>query len=136
MSAAAAPRAGVAGWPIAHSRSPLIHGYWLKALDIAGSYEKFAVPPGDFAQFAQTIRDGAIIGANVTVPHKEIAFATCDWLSPNARGLGAVNTLWRADGRLCGDNTDVVGFLANMDALAPGWSRQARGALVIGAGGA
>jgi shikimate dehydrogenase len=136
MSASTFPRAGVAGWPIAHSRSPLIHGYWLKSLGVAGSYEKFAVQPDGFAEFARTIRDRAIVGANVTVPHKEAAFAACDWLGPNARELGAVNTLWREDERLCGDNTDIDGFLANMDALAHGWPQQARCALVIGAGGA
>jgi shikimate dehydrogenase len=136
VSAPAFPRAGVAGWPIAHSRSPLIHGYWLKTLGISGAYEKFAVPPDGFAAFAQTIRNGELVGANVTVPHKESAFAACDWLSANAAGLGAVNTLWREDDKLCGDNTDVAGFLANLDDKAPGWPAQVHRAIVIGAGGA
>lgn len=133
MSAPDIPRAGVVGWPIAHSRSPLIHGYWLKALGISGAYERIAAPPDEFAAFAQSIRDGALLGANVTVPHKEAAFAACDWLSPLATELGAVNTLWRESGKLCGDNTDVAGFLANLDEGAPGW--RARRAMVIGAGG-
>ena len=136
MNSTAIPRAGVAGWPISHSRSPLIHGYWLRTLGIAGSYERFAVPPDGFAAFAQTIRDGALVGANVTVPHKESAFAACDRVTANAVGLGAVNTLWREDGKLCGDNTDVTGFLANLDERAPGWSSEVRSAVVIGAGGA
>ncbi len=136
MNSTAIPRAGVAGWPISHSRSPLIHGYWLQTLGIAGSYERFAVPPDDFAAFAQTIRDGALVGANITVPHKESAFAACDRVTANAVGLGAVNTLWREDGKLCGDNTDVRGFLANLDERAPGWSSEVRSAVVIGAGGA
>jgi shikimate dehydrogenase len=136
MSAPTTPHAGVAGWPVAHSRSPLIHRYWLESLGVAGVYDRIAVPPDGFAAFAQTIRDGALTGANVTIPHKEAAFAACDWLSPNAAGLGAVNTLWREDGKLCGDNTDVAGFLANLDDKAPGWSAQVRTAVVIGAGGA
>ena len=122
------------GWPIAHSRSPLIHNYWLKTHGIAGVYERIAAPPGAFAAFAQSIRDGALVGANVTVPHKEAAFAACDWLSPTAGELGAVNTLWREAGKLCGDNTDVGGFLANLDESAPGW--RVHRAVVIGAGGA
>jgi len=131
-----APRAGVAGWPIAHSRSPLIHGYWLKSLGLAGSYEKIAVPPDGFAAFAQRIRGGELAGANITIPFKEIACAACDRLSDDARAVGAVNTLWREGGELRGDNTDIAGFLANLDDRAPGWSTQIRRAIVIGAGGA
>jgi len=127
-------RACVAGWPVAHSRSPLIHGYWLTTLGIDGVYERVAVPPGEFPAFAKTIGVDGLIGANVTVPHKEAAFAACDWRTPSADKLGAVNTLWREAGKLCGDNTDVAGFLANLDEAAPGW--QARVAVVIGAGGA
>jgi shikimate dehydrogenase len=131
-----APRAGVAGWPVEHSRSPMIHRYWLKELDISGSYEKFAVRPGEFGQFAARIGEDGLVGANVTVPHKEAAFSACDRRTPVAEALGAVNTLWRQDGRLMGDNTDVAGFLANMDESASGWAEQRRLAVVIGAGGA
>jgi shikimate dehydrogenase len=130
------PRAGVVGWPIEHSRSPMIHRYWLKQLGIAGSYEKFAVRPGEFLEFAARIREGELVGANVTVPHKEAAFAACDDRTPVAEALGAVNTLWRQDGRLMGDNTDVAGFLANMDEATPGWAERRWLAIVIGAGGA
>jgi shikimate dehydrogenase len=129
------PRVGVAGWPVAHSRSPIIHGYWLQQLGVAGHYERFAVPPGEFKQFAARI-GGDLFGSNVTVPHKEAAFAACDRRTPAAEALGAVNTLWRDGPLLWGDNTDVEGFLANMDESAPGWAERSRSAVVIGAGGA
>ena len=130
------PRACVAGWPIAHSRSPLIHSYWLQSLGIAGHYDRAAVPPGAFAAFARSIGEEGLVGANVTVPHKEAAFAACDELTANAADLGAVNTLWRENGRLCGDNTDVAGFIANLEAQAPAWADGTRSAMVLGAGGA
>jgi shikimate dehydrogenase len=130
------PRAGVAGWPVDHSRSPTIHRYWLNELGIPGSYERFAVRPGEFRPFALTIGREELVGANVTAPHKEVAFSLCDRRTEVAEALGAVNTLWRQDGLLWGDNTDVAGFLANMDESAPGWAAQAKLAVVIGAGGA
>jgi len=130
------PWACVAGWPIAHSRSPLIHSYWLRTLGLPGRYERTAVPPGQFAAFAAGIGTGGLIGANVTAPHKEAAFAACDRLTDNAAELGAVNTLWREDGRLWGDNTDVAGFIANLDGQAPSWREAATCAVVLGAGGA
>jgi shikimate dehydrogenase len=130
------PHACVVGWPIAHSRSPLIHAYWLRSLGIAGRYEKEAVPPGEFASFAARIGKSGLVGANVTAPHKEAAFAACDVLTANARELGAVNTLWREGDKLCGDNTDVMGFIANLDEKAPGWRQRAERAVVLGAGGA
>jgi shikimate dehydrogenase len=136
MSAAGTRRAGVCGWPVAHSRSPLIHGYWLKTLGIAGAYERFAVPPEGFAAFAASIGRDGLVGANVTVPHKEAAFAACDRLGADAQSSGAVNTLWREGGLLCGDNTDVAGFLAALDACAPQWRGATGGAVVLGAGGA
>ncbi|MGH6798850.1 MAG: shikimate dehydrogenase [Roseiarcus sp.] len=131
-----APRAGVAGWPVEHSRSPTIHRYWLKELGLSGSYERFAVRPGEFLEFAGRIGEDGLVGTNVTVPHKEAAFSACDQRTPVAEALGAVNTLWRQDGRLWGDNTDVAGFLANMDEAAPGWAERRTSAVVIGAGGA
>ena len=136
MIETSAPRAGVAGWPIDHSRSPTIHRYWLKELGISGSYEKFAVRPGEFRQFASRIGEDGLVGANVTAPHKEAAFSACDRRTPVAEALGAVNTLWRQDERLWGDNTDVAGFLANMDESASGWAEGKKLAVVIGAGGA
>jgi shikimate dehydrogenase len=136
MSGLPSRRAGVCGWPIAHSRSPLIHRYWLESLGVDGAYERFAVPPGAFPDFAASIGVDRLVGANVTLPHKEAAFAACDELAVDARGAGAVNTLWREAGALCGDNTDVAGFLANLDAEAPEWRRQGGAAIVLGAGGA
>jgi shikimate dehydrogenase len=136
MTETSAPRAGVAGWPIEHSRSPTIHRFWLKQLGIAGSYEKFPVPPGEFRQFATRIGEEGLVGANVTAPHKEAAFNICDRRTDVAEALGAVNTLWREGGRLWGDNTDVAGFLANLDEATPGWDERKRFAIVIGAGGA
>jgi shikimate dehydrogenase len=135
-TAPSAPRAGVCGWPIAHSRSPLIHRYWLKTLGIEGAYEQFAVRPEEFAAFAASIGRDGLVGANVTLPLKEAAFAACDRLAADAEGSGAVNTLWREEGALCGDNTDVAGFLANLDAGAPDWRATVATAVVLGAGGA
>lgn len=132
----ARPRAGVSGWPVAHSRSPLIHRFWLESLGIDGAYELFPVRPGEFPQFAAGIGAEGLVGANVTVPHKEAAFSACDRRTPTAEALGAVNVLWREHGLLGGDNTDVAGFLANMDDRAPGWDDRPRSAVVIGAGGA
>jgi shikimate dehydrogenase len=128
-------RAGVCGWPVAHSRSPLIHGSWLARYHLEGAYERFAVPPLGFAEFAASIGVDGLVGANVTVPHKEAAFAACDRLTDSARATGAVNTLWREGGALWGDNTDVAGFLASLDAEAPGWRDRVDSAVVLGAGG-
>jgi shikimate dehydrogenase len=136
MSKTHAPRAGVVGWPVAHSRSPTIHRHWLKEFGLPGSYERFAVRPGEFDSFAIEIDGDKLVGANVTAPHKEAAYRLCDRRTPVAEALGAVNTLWRQDGLLWGDNTDVAGFLANMDESAPSWTARARLAVVIGAGGA
>ena len=134
-----ARRAFVAGWPIAHSRSPLIHRHWLKVHGLAGGYERHAVQPADASAFFGDIAGYGFIGGNVTTPHKEAALAACTRVDETARALGAVNTLWLEDGALVGANTDVHGFLANLDDRAPGWDapdRRERGALVIGAGGA
>ncbi|HEY5204439.1 MAG TPA: shikimate dehydrogenase [Roseiarcus sp.] len=136
MIETSAPRAGVVGWPIEHSRSPTIHRYWLKQLGIPGTYDKFAVRPEDFRPFADTIGKDGFLGVNVTAPHKEAAFEACDSRTAVAEALGAVNTLWREDGRLWGDNTDVAGFLANLDEATPGWDEWKSFAIVIGAGGA
>ncbi len=135
MTVGGPPSAGVAGWPVKHSRSPLIHRYWLDHLHIEGRYELFPVPPGDFPKFAAGIGSDGLLGANVTVPHKEAAFAACARRTPVAEALGAVNVLWREEGHLWGDNTDVEGFLANLDKSAAGWDARRGHALVIGAGG-
>jgi shikimate dehydrogenase len=130
------PRACVIGWPVAHSRSPLIHRFWLESLNIAGSYELAAVAPADFPDFARNLAGLGFVGANVTLPHKQTAFALCDVTLPAAERLKAVNTLWIEAGKLCGDNTDCAGFLGAMDQDAPGWDRGPGAAVVLGAGGA
>ena len=128
-------KAFVVGWPVAHSRSPLIHRLWLKRHGIDGDYLPEAVPPDSIDSFLGSLASKNYVGGNVTLPHKEAAFHACRELSPVARRLGAANTLWLADGILCGDNTDAYGFTANLDESAPGW-RHGSSALVIGAGGA
>ncbi len=130
------PRAFVIGHPIAHSRSPLIHGFWLKQLGIVGTYEKIDVAPSGLAEFLATVRAGDFAGGNVTVPHKTAALALVDDVDEAAQAIGAVNTLWMDHGRLMGGNTDASGFLANLDASAPGWDEEPGRALVLGAGGA
>jgi shikimate dehydrogenase len=129
-------KACVVGWPIAHSRSPIIHNFWLTHLGLAGSYESVAVTPPDFAAFAHDLAANGFVGANVTIPHKQTAFEVCGKVTPTAASLGAVNTLWLEHGALCGDNTDVAGFLAALDEEAPGWDTASGPAVVLGAGGA
>ncbi|GLQ54545.1 shikimate dehydrogenase [Devosia nitrariae] len=129
-------RAFVIGHPIAHSRSPLIHGTWLGEHGIDGSYEPIDVAPEALGAFIARVRAGEFAGGNVTIPHKEAVFALCDEVDPLARKIGAVNTLVMRDGRLFGTNTDYMGFLGNLDAGAPGWSQGLDAALVLGAGGA
>jgi shikimate dehydrogenase len=130
----AAPAACVIGWPVAHSRSPLIHNYWLKHYGIAGDYRREAVAPEDFAAFAGSLAARGYVGANVTVPHKEAAMML-SLPDSRARAVGAANTFWLDQGVLRSTNTDVEGFLANLDACAPGWDRDLRQAVVLGAGG-
>jgi len=129
------PRAAcLIGWPAAHSRSPLIHHYWLRKLDIAGGYSIEAVPPEEFADFVWRLSVRGFVGANITIPHKERALAL-SVPDARARAVGAANTLWVADGELRSTNTDVEGFINNLDACAAGWDN-AEEALVLGAGGA
>ena len=121
------------GWPAAHSRSPLIHHYWLRTLGIEGGYVIEAVPPDDLRDFVLRLSLRGFAGANVTIPHKEnvLELSTPD---ERARAIGAANTLWFADGELRSTNTDVEGFVNNLDACAKGWEK-ADEALVLGAGG-
>jgi shikimate dehydrogenase len=128
-------RAFVTGFPIRHSRSPLIHGHWLEKYGLKGSYQAIEVAPDGFTDFVQSLQLNDYAGGNVTIPHKESAFALCDRRDAAAEDIGAVNTLWFEDGQLYGGNTDAYGFVANLDALSPGWDRR-KSALVLGAGGA
>ena len=125
----------VIGWPAAHSRSPLIHRYWLKTYGISGDYRTEAVPPERFAEFVLNLAKHGYVGANVTLPHKAAALALSE---PDARAqaIGAANTLWLEDGGLRSTNTDAEGFIANLDASTPGWDKETEAALVLGAGGA
>lgn len=132
-----ARHAFVTGYPVKHSRSPIIHGYWLEALGLPGTYTRQEVSPQDFAGFISRLKGGesGFIGGNVTIPHKEAAFALADRPDALSAELGASNTLWLEDGALHATNTDGFGFLANLDAVAPGWDKTGR-AVVLGAGGA
>ena len=128
------PRAAcLIGWPAAHSRSPIIHNYWLKQLGIAGGYSIEAVPPEGFAEFVTQLAARGYAGANVTIPHKEHALRLS---APDdrAKAVGAANTLWLDGDTLRATNTDVEGFIGNLDASAPGWDSVDE-ALVLGAGG-
>ena len=131
-------RAFVTGFPVKHSRSPKIHGHWLKDFGIAGSYEAVEVARENFAGFIASLKDGTsgFAGGNVTIPHKEQAFALSDVPDELASELGASNTLYMKDGRLHATNTDGYGFLNNLDDRAPGWTDCKHRAVVLGAGGA
>ena len=128
-------RACLIGHPVAHSRSPAIHGFWLKTLGIDGSYELVDLTGDALAVFAAELRAGTYLGCNVTVPHKEAIVPLLDHLDETAKAVGAVNTIWREGEALIGGNTDVYGFLTNLDEGAPGWDQGRRVALVLGAGG-
>lgn len=124
----------VIGYPVKHSRSPLIHNYWIKQHGIDADYRIEEVMPQDLPAFLGNLRDHGYVGANVTVPHKQASMALSE-PDARARAVGAANTLWYADGVLRSTNTDVEGFLANLDSAAPGWDRGLESAIILGAGG-
>ncbi len=124
----------VIAWPAAHSRSPLIHNYWIKQHGLNAEYRREAVAPEKFVDFATHLRDHGYVGANVTVPHKRTAL-TIAAPDERARAVGAANTLWYDADTLRSTNTDVEGFLANLDSATPGWDRGLESAVVLGAGG-
>ena len=130
------PRAFVIGHPVAHSRSPMLHGYWLRLYGIEGSYELADVPPEALGDFFANYREAGWVGGNVTVPHKLAVIAYLDRIDDAATAMGAVNTIWWDNDELVGGNTDAIGFLGNLDELVPGWDREAVTAVIIGAGGA
>lgn len=127
----------VTGYPVRHSRSPLIHRHWLDALGIRGSYTAEEVSVEDFPAFMEALKQPTSLfaGGNVTIPHKEMAFTLADRPDELSRELGASNTLWRQDGLIHATNTDGIGFTANLDQRHPGWDRVDR-AVILGAGGA
>lgn len=129
-------RACVIGWPIEHSRSPLIHGYWLQRYGIEGRYTKEAVHPDEAAGFLKSLGERGFVGCNVTVPLKEIAFKVADDRETSAMAVGAANTLWLRNGRLRAANTDSQGFIRSLYAAVPDWPDKGGPVCVLGAGGA
>lgn len=129
-------KACVIGWPIKHSRSPIIHNYWLKQLKISGSYTKEAVPPDYVEHFLGSLEAAGFAGCNVTVPHKETAFARAQVKDASAIAVGAANTLWLEKGVLHAANTDTYGFISYLSARVPHWNAQPSAVSILGAGGA
>lgn len=130
-------KAGVMGWPVDHSRSPALHGFWLKTLGIDGSYVRLPVKPENLAEALRDLPRQGFAGCNLTVPHKEAAMAVVDEISPEAQRIGAVNTVFvTKDGKLKATNTDGYGFITSLKAGAPQFDPKAGAAVVLGAGGA
>lgn len=137
MSDAKIPLAGVIGNPVAHSRSPLVHGHWLKKYGIAGHYVPLHVETTELEQVLRTLPKMGFVGANVTIPHKEQIMEIADQVTDRATLIGAANTLiFRPDGSILADNTDGYGFLTNLHQSAPDWDPASGPAVVFGAGGA
>lgn len=131
------PLAGVIGSPIAHSRSPALHGYWLKRYGIKGHYIPMDIGQADLKEALQFLPRVGFVGLNVTIPHKETVLALADIVTDRAALIGAANTLiFRKDGKVFADNTDGSGFIANLRQEAPHWAPSAGPAVVLGAGGA
>jgi len=124
----------VLGWPVKHSRSPLIHGHWIEQYNLEAVYRGEEIAPEAFGDFLSHLAERGYVGANITLPHKEAAMAMSE-PDDRARAVGASNTLWYDGGRLLSTNTDVDGFTANLDAAVPGWEQRAGEAVVLGAGG-
>jgi shikimate dehydrogenase len=129
--------AGVIGWPVSHSLSPRLHGFWLERAGIDGTYIPLPVPPERIEQAIRALPALGFRGANVTVPHKEAALAAADQATGRARLMGAANTLIvEADGSITADNTDGFGFVENLRQGAPTWAPESGPAVILGAGGA
>jgi len=131
---AAKKLACIIAWPAGHSRSPLVHNYWIKQHKLNAEYRREAVPPEQFEEFVTHLREHGYVGGNVTVPHKVTALALSQ-PDERARAVGAANCLWYDGDTLRSTNTDVEGFLANLDQATPGWDRGLESAVVLGAGG-
>lgn len=131
------PLAGVIGHPIAHSKSPMLHGYWLKAYGIEGHYVPIDVAPENFETVLRNMHKMGFVGANVTIPHKERALEFADQVTDRATLIGAANTLiFHEDGKILADNTDGYGFIQNLRQFVPDWEPEAGPAVILGAGGA
>lgn len=137
MSVAKVPLAGVIGCPIAHSKSPLLHGHWLKTYGIEGHYVHLHVESADLESVIRMMPKMGFVGANVTLPHKEAVFEIADQITDRATLIGAANTLtFLPSGKILADNTDGYGFIANLKDGAPDWDPKSGPAVVLGAGGA
>ncbi len=131
------PLAAVIGDPIAHSASPRLHGHWLQRYGLRGHYLPLHVTHSNLADVLRLMPDMGFVGANITIPHKEYVLSLASQITDRAALIGAANTLtFIGDGRVQADNTDGVGFLANIRQNLPGWSASSGPALVLGAGGA
>ncbi|MCV6574309.1 MAG: shikimate dehydrogenase [Cohaesibacter sp.] len=138
MQDQAMKKAFVIGFPISHSKSPIIHNHWLREHQLTGIYEKIAVDPKDLKDFIRQFKQQNYQGGNVTIPHKEAVLDHVDVIHPTAKRLQAANTLWLQNGQIHADNTDGYGFLANIDQNKPYWHQNdpVKQALILGAGGA
>lgn len=131
------PLAGVIGYPIAHSKSPQLHGHWLRKYSIKGHYIPMDVAPEDLESTIKMLPKIGFVGLNVTIPHKEAVMDIADLVTDRAKLIGAANTLiFRKDGKIHADNTDGYGFMQNLLQSAPRWDPRAGPAMVLGAGGA
>jgi shikimate dehydrogenase len=128
-------RACITGWPVEHSRSPMIHGYWIKKHGIVGEYCRHALKPEQADTFFRSLAAHGLVGCNVTLPNKEAAFRAGKHRHPTAEAVGAANTLWLEGGDLCVMNSDTYGFIAHLDATAPAWRQVDGPVTILGAGG-
>lgn len=129
------PRACIMGHPVAHSRSPMLHGYWLRTLGIDGAYELADVAPEKFDAFFRALKANGFVGGNITIPHKEAAYRLVDRRERAADAIGAVNTVWYEGDTLIGGNTDWLGLVGSLDDIHPGWDAAPGKVVVLGAGG-
>jgi shikimate dehydrogenase len=137
MSDSKIPLAAVIGHPIAHSKSPNVHGYWLRKYGLKGHYIPMDIAPDKLADLLPRLADLGFVGANVTIPHKEKVMEIADLITDRATLIGAANTLiFRKDGRIHADNTDGYGFIENIRQAIPDWNPKSGPAVVFGAGGA
>jgi shikimate dehydrogenase len=123
------------GHPVAHSRSPMLHGYWLRTLGLDGSYELADVAPEQFDAFFRGLKHNGFVGGNITIPHKEAAYRLVDRRQRAADAIGAVNTVWYEGDALIGGNTDWLGIVGSLDDIHPGWDANPGQVVVLGAGG-
>ncbi|MBC6443628.1 MAG: shikimate dehydrogenase [Rhodobacteraceae bacterium] len=130
------PKAGVIGWPVKHSKSPIIYRYWLEKNNIRGHYTDIEISPDDFQKCIFQLADDGFVGVNVTIPYKESAIAMADKKTSRASSIGAANMLIFRGGGIIAENTDAEGFIRNLRASAPDWNPARGMVLVLGAGGA